>query len=191
MTAGLLPLFLLWLYDHRQGGAQPPPMQPLPGAPPWPTPSSPPPLPAFHPTSTPHSADPSHVSTPLADLHNNPPEVPHTPASPSDLKSKATSAAKSAAMNALRGKLRSAASLTPIDPWGSPNTSVPVAKLQEVINSRGGKLKRDGLYGPKTAAAWSKLASSKGYPPTIKRVNANTAQVSSRAYHALGVPPIP
>jgi len=187
----LFPLIAMWLFNRQSGAV--PPVPPVPAAPPWPTPLSPP-MPAFQPTTTPHSADPSHTSTPLADLHNNPPKVaPATATQPASLKAQAVHKAKSAAMNLLRGKIRTAAQapLTPLDPWASPTTSVPVAKLQEIVNARGGRLVPDGLYGPKTAAAWAKLAKSKGLTGTIARVGPNTAKVVSRTYESLAVPPIP
>lgn len=190
----LLPLIAMWALNTRQQGAVPPAAPSVPSPPPWPTPlSPPPPMPAFKPTPTP-SADPSGPATPLADLHNKPPKVqPARATQPANLKAQAASKAKSAAMDLLRGKLRTSAQapLVPIDPWASPTTSVPVAKLQEIVNARGGRLVRDGLYGPKTAAAWQKLAKSKGLAGTIARVGPNTAKVVSRTYESLAVPPIP
>lgn len=185
---GLAPLIALWLFNnHQQGGMPAAPSVPGVPAPPWPTPSSPPPLPAFRAAPTPApSADPGRSSTPLADLHKAPPKLaPASATQPASLKERAAAAAKKAALNTLRKQISMP------DLFGSSTTSVPVSKLQEIVNSRGGKLKRDGLYGPKTAAAWSKLTTSKGYPGTISRVGPNTAKVVSRTYEAFAVPPIP
>lgn len=183
---GLVPLFLLWLANRSQG-PQPPAMPGLPGPPPWPTPSSPPPLPAFHGSATPSpapSADPSHVSTPLADLHKEPPHLPPASATqPESLKKAIATKAKSSALNMLRGKLRAAA--------GAPTSTVPVSQLQSILNTHGARLKPDGLYGPKTAAGWSKLAKAKGLPSTISRANAKSAKVSTQAFEALRIPTIP
>lgn len=190
---GLEPLIALWLFSKsRDTTPSAVPGVPAVPAPPWPTTSSPPPMPVFRAAPTPApSADPGRSSTPLADLHKSPPKLaPASATQPGNLKQQAATAAKTAALNTLRQQIRTSP-LNPIDPWGSPTTSVPVAKLQEIVNNRGGNLKRDGLYGPKTAAAWSKLTTSKGYPGTISRVNAKTAKVVSRTYQAFAVPPIP
>ena len=192
MTAGLLPLVALWLWN-RQGAAAPP-APPVPSVPQWPTPTSPP-LPAFkstatphsaapaHPTvpkSVPHSADPGHSSTPLADLHNAPPKVaPPTAFQPEALKAQA----KSKAMNALRGKLRAAA--------GTPTSSVAVSKVQSILSAHGLSVSNDGLYGPKTAAAWSKLAAAKHLPTVINRGGPNIDKVATQTYEALQLPAIP
>lgn len=76
----LLPLILVWLFANNKTATQQASLS-RGGAPPWPTPNSPPPMPAFaaqpfmNPDGTPHSADPSHTSTPLAELHNAPPTL--------------------------------------------------------------------------------------------------------------------
>lgn len=74
---------------------------------------------------------------------------------------------------------------------GAPSRNASVAELQAIVNARGGKLKRDGLYGPATAAAWAKLANSKGLPPTISRVGPKVASVAMHTYEILKVPVIP
>ena len=70
-------------------------------------------------------------------------------------------------------------------------TTQSVATLQKIVNQRGGKLKQDGLYGPKTASAWAALAKSKGLASTISRVNPRSAKVVAHTYDVLSVPPIP
>jgi hypothetical protein len=70
----------------------------------------------------------------------------------------------------------------------SAATTQSVANLQQILNQRGAKLKQDGLYGPKTAAAWKAAAKSKGLPNTIARVNSTTAKVAARTYDSLSIP---
>lgn len=195
----LLPLLaMMWFDKSKQPSGGMPPAPPAPPAPRWPTTASPPPpMPAFSAKPTAPSADPGRSSTPLADLHRK--QAPLPPASatePATLKAKAAAAAQQAkakALNTFQQQLRTAAQapLTPIDPWAAPTTSVPVANLQQILNGRGAKLVRDGLYGPKTAAAWTKAAKAKGLPPTIARVGPKTAKVVSRTYESLATPPIP
>jgi peptidoglycan hydrolase-like protein with peptidoglycan-binding domain len=59
------------------------------------------------------------------------------------------------------------------------------------LNDRGVKVTPDGLYGPKTASAWQKLAKSKGLPTTISREGPKVAKVATQAIETLAVPPIP
>lgn len=70
-------------------------------------------------------------------------------------------------------------------------STVSVASLQKLLNARGAKLKQDGLYGPKTAAAWKSAAKSRGLADTIARVSSTTAKVVSHTYDSLSVPPVP
>jgi peptidoglycan hydrolase-like protein with peptidoglycan-binding domain len=145
-------------------------------------------MPAFKATNTPTpSADPGHSSTPLADLHNaKPPLPPAHAAEPAAIKAKANTpaaAAKARALSVFKSGLRAAAA--------APTTSRAVADLQSILTARGIKVTRDGLYGPKTAAAWSKLAKSKGLPTTISRGGPKIAKVSTQTYEALSLPHIP
>lgn len=172
-------------------------------------------MPAFQPRTTPLSADPSGTSTPLAVLHNAPPKVPapktdaglkkkrvaKPPATPTAIKNAAISAFKKKAASALQAQARAARAnpLAALSPFAALSTSfstqaassVPVLNVQKVLISQGQKLTPDGLYGPRTAAAWSKVAKAKGLPPTISRVNAKTAKVVTQTYDALSMPAIP
>lgn len=72
-----------------------------------------------------------------------------------------------------------------------PQTNVSVANIQSILNKRGSKLKRDGLYGPLTESAWYALAQQKKLSPMIRRVNARTARVATNTLTNLSVPAIP
>lgn len=196
----LLPLMFLWGINNRSATAT----QVLPrktAAPKWPTPNSPPPpIRAFKARATP-SADPSHSSTPLADLHNAPPTLSAPTTDPTVKEAPHLStpqAAKQAAINAFKKKASqqlkqraTSASLSSLFRGGSSTTEVSVASLQQILNKRGATLKQDGLYGPKTAAAWKKAASAKQVPSNITRASSRTAKVAKQAYDALSVPAIP
>jgi peptidoglycan hydrolase-like protein with peptidoglycan-binding domain len=73
----------------------------------------------------------------------------------------------------------------------SAATAVPVANLQAILRSRGYSVAPDGLYGPRTASAWSTLARSKHLAPTIARVGPKIAKVVAVTYDSLSVPAIP
>lgn len=182
MTA-LLPLIMLWLATRTAPAAAPQARRKT--APRWPTPASPPPMPAFQAAPKPKpSADPSGSSTPLADLHNAPPKLaPASTAEPAAVKAKAIAAFKKKSTSLLQQRLSS--------PFGSSATTVPVASLQQILIKRGVKIAPDGLYGPRTAAAWAKLATSRLLPPTITRVGPKSAKVVARTYDTLSVPAIP
>lgn len=175
---GLLPLIAMWLFANRPSA---PPAPSRGGAPKWPTPASPPPMPAFRGKRSAPSADPSKSSTSLADLHNNPPKlVPASASEPAALKRAAKSAFAARATSLLRQRT-----------GPGPDATVPVAKLQQILISRGIKVAPDGLYGPRTAKGWQTLAKSKGLPAGIKRVGPKIANVATHAYDSLAVPPIP
>lgn len=153
----------------------------------WPTTKSPPPIPAFQPK---HSADPGGTSTPLAQLHNKPPQVERPKTVLEHAKAKAMQAAKS---NAKKGFM---AAIKPPNyfPFGKrpdPTSTALVSDLQKIINSHGGKLTPDGLYGPKTAAAWSALAKRNGLAPAITRQGPKIAKVFTATFERLRVAPIP
>ncbi len=199
--SALVPLIMMWMLN-KSGGGSPASSSSSSAAsaarrkktkkkarkpPAWPTPASPPPMPAFQ-AQTP-SADPGQSSTPLADLHNNPPALMPAFIQKSTLSNKA----KQAAANALKKKSSSLLSnfgfgSKPAQPAA---TSVSVASLQQILTTRGYPLVRDGLYGPKTASAWTAAAKSKGLPPTIARVGPKIAKVVAQTYDALSVPAIP
>ena len=186
MTA-LIPLFLLWAINNRsnQGTLT------RSAAPAWPTPKSPPPpLPAFDARPTAPSADPSHTSTPLAELHNAPPKLaPAHLQTPQSVKQAAISAFKKKAAQQLKARV-SPTSLTSFL-TSSPSTTASVASIQKILAGRGLRVVQDGLYGPKTASAWKKLASSKQLPSAITRVGPQTAKVVARTYESLSTPAIP
>lgn len=202
----LLPLILVWLFANNKGTAQAQASLSRRGAPPWPTPTSPPPMPAFQPQPSAHDA--STTATPLAALHNAPPKVrkpttePAHLSTPNAIKQNAIKAFKKKSTSLLKKQLSSRApnlatkatsSLSSLFHKSSaPSaTTVSVANLQKILAQRGYKLVQDGLYGPKTAAAWAKAAKSKGLPSNIARASGTTAKVAARAYDALSVPPIP
>jgi len=177
----MLPLILLWLASNQRRQALPSHTN----APRWPTPASPPPMPAFQPADVPMSADPSHSSTPLAALHNQPPEL-----APAHAATEAA-AAKTAVLRAARAKASQALRSKAANLFAPSATDVTVAKLQDILNARGVKIKRDGLYGPQTASAWAKLATSKRLPSAIARKGPKIAKVSTHTLDALSVPAIP
>lgn len=162
----ITPLVLMWLATRAKGAAS------TSKAPAWPTPASPPPLPAFQPKATPSPATPADTATPLTELHKSPPKVPS-----------ATSTA--------RPKPAAARPAVPRIVPGLMTSTLPVMRLQQALNARGAKLVPDGLYGPKTAAAWSKMATSKGLPGLIKRKAPTLADVATHTYDALSIPAIP
>lgn len=177
--SGLVPLLMMWLWSQR--GA---PRALAPTAPTWPTAASPPPMPpaipAFASQPPPAPVHPSaNTGTPLADLHHAPP----TP-KPAAKIGPVAKVVKSVPAAALRATSRLALP-------GATQKSAAVTDLQTILISRGAKLQRDGLYGPKTANAWSTLARSKGLPPTISRVAPKVARVVAQTFDALSVPAIP
>lgn len=175
---GLAPLFLLWLLAPRSSSNAAPSM------PSWPTPASPPPpMPAFQPQAQPTNAE---TSTPLPELHTSPETpAPANAIEPAQAKAKAKSK-KAKPKAAAAAKAKSAAAK-------AGQQVATVLSLQTILNSRGAKLKRDGLYGPKTASAWSVAAKKKGLPAAIVKVGptGQLARVASRTFDALKTPPIP
>lgn len=167
----ITPLLMMWLASKAAAPSRPPS-----AAPRWPTPSSPPPLPAFYPQTPPAppapSADPGGTSTPLAALHTNPPSPPPASAKPKPKKA----AAKPRIPTITPGLLQS---------------TQTVKTLQKILNQRGANLKPDGLFGPKTAAAWSSIAKQKFLPSAITRVGPQTARVVTQTFDALSIPAIP
>lgn len=127
------------------------------------------------------------------------PDSPPTDASPpSDAGPAARGAVKNPppklAARAKRPKLAARAkksTLTSSTPALATSQSAPVVQLQSILIARGARLTKDGLYGPKTAAAWTAAAKQRGLPGTISRVGPKIARVVSRTYDALSVPAIP
>lgn len=173
-----------------------PPHAPEPAAPAPPTPSA-------------------ETATPLATLLHTPPTPPTTHAAPSaPIPRHTRAAAKITTPHAAvhKAAAQQLAKMAPQLPWKGPPIgpqAIParaaiakpkpapkttlrqavVADLQAIMIARGARITKDGLYGPKTAGAWSELAHKKGLPPQIKRVNSKIASVSSVTYDALAVPP--
>jgi peptidoglycan hydrolase-like protein with peptidoglycan-binding domain len=140
-------------------------------------------MPAFEPrtTTTSPSADPSQTSTPLADLHTNPPKI-----APTAAKQAALAAFKRKSTSLLKQRLQAQR-----PPQSANASNVPVAALQKILISRGIQVAPDGLYGPRTASAWSALAQRRQLPPSISRVGPKIAKVVTHTYEALSVPAIP
>lgn len=196
----IFPLVLMWLAN--QSGAAPSskpkakakkrrPKVKKTKAPKWPTPKSPPPIPAFQPASppaVPASADPSGPATPLAELHNAPPKL--SPASIMEpAKQKAIAAAKKKGLSFLRQGF--SANLFGRKSSSAPTSTVLVSQVQQILNRRGANLVPDGLYGPRTAAAWGNAARARNLPTTIVREGPKIAKVATQTFEALSAAPIP
>ena len=190
MTADLPLLALMWL--ATRSNTAPAAAKPRKRAEPkWPTPTSPPPMPAFQGRKTAPSADPGKTSTPLAELHKNPPKLPPASQSPLETaKQKATAAIRQRTTSLLR---KQALSLNPFGKaQAQPATSsAMVADLQQILQKHGVKITKDGLYGPKTASAWSALAKRKGLAPSISREGPKVAKIVTQTFESLQTPPIP
>lgn len=196
---GLLPLVMLWVFSKRDSSSAPASSF---GMPNWPTPFSPPPMPpppipAFDPRATP--TDAASTATPLAALAH-PADNPATTPSPAKKPRKPLAkpvkrSPAAAAAAAAKKKLSPASALRAARGGFSLTTTstknVSVLEAQQILNRLGAGLKPDGLYGPKTASAWQRIAKSKGQAPTISRVGPKIAKVSVKTYDALKVPPIP
>jgi hypothetical protein len=208
-VSGIGTLAFLWLLSRSGGGglfSNNKPTQPQ-----WPTPASPPPMapqmPAFASQPPAPTREPSaDTGTPLAELAQPHSETP-PPASanePAIVKAKAAAKAKpkakpkatkptaaSRAARAAKTRVPAALKAKSATTKAAAQQTASVSDLQSIMISRGAKLKRDGLYGPKTANAWSTLARSKSLPPTISRVGPKIARVVSQTYDTLKTPPIP
>lgn len=183
---GVLLAALLWMLSQQ---GKPQPQQQARIVPPqWPTPVSPPPMPAFQ---SQHPAAPSaETGTPLAELHAKPP-TPEPVWKAAAKAVKAADAARAAATRIARSAPHVKAKAKATSPATSDRTAVAAIDLQKVINARGGKVKQDDLYGPKTASAWSALARAKNLPATITRAGPKSAWVATHTYEVLRVPAIP
>lgn len=185
----LVPLFLIWLVANRSHGGG---TAAAPSMPAWPTPASPPPAPpaplpaAFQPQPTTHAES----GTPLQELHaateQPPPANAIEPAQAAKKKAKPKSKLSTA-----KSKLSSAKSKLSTAKAAADSQVSSVANLQSILNARGAKLKKDGLYGPKTAQAWSTAARKQSLSPTIARVGPTVARVSKQTFESLKTPPAP
>jgi peptidoglycan hydrolase-like protein with peptidoglycan-binding domain len=129
---------------------------------------------------------PAESGTPLAALLQDQAEM--------IAKRKAATAAKRAAKGAAKGakkKLKGFLHAPAVGPPAPAQTNVAVADLQSALIKRGAKLSRDGMYGPKTAAAWKALANQKHLSPMISRVGPKIARVATNTFDVLSVPAIP
>lgn len=162
-------------------------------APKWPTPKSPPPMPAFQARKTRPpkggSADPGGTSTPLAQLARSPQPAPATTIDTA--KRAATAAIKRRTTSLLK---QQAARFNPFAKQAvstAATSTALVSQLQKILASHGMQVTPDGLYGPRTASAWSTLAKRKGLPPAISREGPQIAKIVTQTFEQLSVPPIP
>lgn len=172
----LAPLLLLWLASQGRGRAAS-------SRPPWPNAISPPPPPPL----------------PLAPLPPMPPsDVPEAVKAAVQARNDMYKAvAKRGVAQSVRDvvKAENPKKLKPIVVTAKPSTpaflqynpesDVAVSSLQTIINRLGGKVARDGVYGPITAAAWSALAKKRGLQPNIARVSTKIARVATQTFGTL------
>lgn len=181
---GLVPLFLIWLATRTSHGGG----TAAPSMPSWPTPASPPPAPpaplpaAFQPQPTTHAES----GTPLQELHAATEQPP-----PANAIEPAQAAKKAKAKAKPKSKLSAAKSKLSTAKAAADSQIASVANLQSILNARGAKLKKDGLYGPKTATAWGAAAKKQSLPTSIARVGPTVARVSKQTFESLKTPPAP
>lgn len=181
------PLLLLLAISKRSSSAD---------APAWPTSASPPPMPPMPPPPPSLSPLPS-ATTPHADANSGAPLSELL--KQADVVHHAAQTAKKAVAKAIPKKLsaKSLAASMPGAIFIAPNSgkvtlfNVSVADLQTALIKRGVKLTKDGLYGPKTAAAWQAAAKQKRLPTAIARVGPKIARVAKQTFQVLSVPAIP
>lgn len=190
----LAPLLLLWAIGSKKRSTT--------NVPAWPTAVSPPPPP-------PAPSMPSHPAesgTPLSELHATaqhaaPPtttirdelrktaaalkNVPDVHTTASQLLKRAKAPAK--ARRLLKGIVHAPA----VGPPAPAQETVSVADLQAALVRRGYNVARDGIYGPKTAAAWKSAANANHLSPMISRAGSRTARVAAHTFDVLSVPAIP
>lgn len=166
----LVPLFLIWSIGKRSSNK---PMWPSTASPP-PPPPPPPPVIVLDPTQ-PVPTHPAESGTPLQEL--------------AKASAKATNVHKRA--SSLLRKAKGVLHAPAVGPPEPAQMQVTVSDLQRALISRGAKLKKDGLYGPKTAAAWQQLARQKGLSPMITRTGPHSARVPIATYNTLSMPPVP
>jgi hypothetical protein len=178
----LLLLGGLWAWHNRSRSSVVPS---VPQPPHWPTAASPPPpQPAFQAQA---SAPAAEHGTPLAKLHTSPPKPPpaSTAAKPQNMADQALRAARARVKVKLPGGLH----LPGLS--STPSKVALVHDLQAILLRHGAKLAQDGLYGPKTASAWSSLAKRNGLPSAISRNGPKTARVAVQTLDALTTAAIP
>lgn len=169
----LAPLLLLWAIGKRGG----------PSTPRWPSAASPPPSLPMPPL--PHGAE---TSTPLADLAQPQPQ-PRSPAKPpSDRKVKKPLTRAQAVRRALKKPNTIVQRVMKMGPPAPEQMNAQVSDIQKMLNKQGAKLKHDGLYGPKTVAAYTAWADRKKQSRMITRVNPRTVRVAKDAMLLLSLP---
>ncbi len=183
---GIAPLILLWLAARAGAGSAH--LAQMPTMPSWPTAASPPPAPpplaAFQPQPT--NAE---SGTPLPDLHTAH-EIPQPANAIEPAQQAVKKKSKVAKVKSAAAKLKSKVSTAKA---AADSQVATVANLQSILNARGAKLKKDGLYGPKTATAWGTAAKRQSLPSTIAKVGptGQLARVSRHTFEALKTPPAP
>jgi hypothetical protein len=189
----LAPLLLLWAIGNKRSS---------PNVPAWPTAASPPPMP---PLPTPQGAAPpgvqmwdAYTGKPTTSAAQHPAESPAAPLSEllkqadalnaaHSAASKVVSKAKRAPQRLLKGILHAPA----VGPPAPAQENVSVADLQSALIRRGYRVAKDGLFGPKTAAAWKSAANANHLSPIVTRVGPKIARVATHTFDVLSVPAIP
>jgi hypothetical protein len=165
----LTPLLLLWMISRK--GIH---------APLWPSAASPPPMPGLPPMPS------AETGTPLSELAQ-PRATPKSKAAPPRDKKIRLPPMDKVTASVLRKK-----GVIPSLKMGPPppaQVDVNVSSIQSALVRNGYKsIKRDGLYGPKTALAWQALAHGKALSPMIARVSAHRARVARDTYTKLSIP---
>lgn len=190
----IAPLLLLWAIGSGSKRSSV-------NVPAWPTAASPPPPPPM-PSLPSAPAHPAESGTPLSELLKQA-DAAHAASPPSAARSAvdkaaaaarkitdvhtAASKAKSKGKRLLKGFLHAPA----VGPPAPAQETVSVADLQAALIRRGYAVSRDGLYGPKTAAAWKSAANANHLSPMIARVGPKTARVANNTFDVLSVPAIP
>lgn len=166
----LVPLLLLWALGNRC---------PTPSSPGWPSvidPPPPPPLP--RPPSMPDDATSSATEAPEPAKPSWPGFIDYKPPKPAAPKPKTLNQFLRA--NTWLGKKLDALMDT------------SVANLQTTLIKRGYKVKKDGIYGPETEAAWQVAATKAKLSPIITKRGTKIARVSKLTWSGLnGLPVIP
>jgi len=186
----LVPLLLLWLASKARGGGS--------SRPNWPSAASPPPPP---PPSSPLPPAAPGAAAPPSDQPNIPGAFSDTIKARDAFYGEVKKAAKQGKLiDQTRRIAREEKQLKPIVVPGkttpaflrfNPQMDVSVADLQKVVIRHGGKIRKDGLYGPLTAAAWQALASKRGLQPNIERLSSKIARVATKTFTTLNSPHVP
>lgn len=166
----LAPLLLLFLIARSRGGAS--------SAPRWPSVLSPPPPPP------PPDASPAEAMQDLLTARDN----------------LYKAAVKAGPAKTAKGVVRPAKKLPPIVVTAkakpkflnySPEMDVSVADVQKALIKHGAAIKKDGLYGPKTHAAWVNIATKRGLQSNIARLSPKIVRVVTATFNKLNAPVIP